>query len=99
MSITADQGCDIWYSINGGQDEQYTAPFEVSETSTIVAYAKDNAGNESAKVTNTLTFGPSYTSCAAANAAATGTTADVCVRLTDVRVTYVVPDPSNKACA
>ena len=90
--ITADQGDEIWYSLNDGADQQYTAAFTVSETTKVTAYAKDNAGNESAKVTSTFTIAPTFTSCAAANAAATSTKIDARVTLTDALVTYVIPD-------
>ena len=66
VAITAEQGCDIFYTVNGGDEQKYSAPFTVSETSTIVAYAKDAAGASSNKTTTTLTIGASYTSLAEA---------------------------------
>ena len=60
VAITAEQGCDIFYTVNDGQEQKYSAPFTVSETSTIVAYAKDAAGASSNKATATLAIGASY---------------------------------------
>ena len=52
VTITADQGATIFYTINDGEEQEYTRPFNVSETSVIVAYAKvGNTVSESTTVT------------------------------------------------
>lgn len=38
VTLTADNGADIYYSINGGEDTLYTEPFAVTEEITVSAY-------------------------------------------------------------
>ena len=56
VTITAESGLDIYYSLNGADAVKYTAPFQVDATSTIVAYTQDSKGNKSAEVTVTITI-------------------------------------------
>ncbi len=56
VTITVENGLTAYYSINGADPVKYTAPFQVSETSTIVAYTQDANGNKSAEVTVTYTI-------------------------------------------
>ena len=88
VTITAEEGATIFYTLNDGEAAEYTAPFTVSETTTITAYAKkgeDVSGN----VTATLTFAPTYTTFAAANEAATKDKVAVRLTFTEALVTFV----------
>lgn len=51
VTITAEEGTEIFYTINGGETQNYEAPFVVSETSTIVAWAENEDGDASSKTT------------------------------------------------
>lgn len=88
VTITAEEGAEIYYTLNAGEEAKYEAPFAISETTTITAYAKkgeDVSGN----VTATLTFAPTYTTFAAANEAATKDKVAVRLTFTEALVTYV----------
>ncbi len=88
VTITAEEGATIYYSLNDGEAAEYTEPFTVSETTTITAYAKkgeDVSGN----VTATLTFATTYTTFAAANEAATKDKVAVRLTFTEALVTFV----------
>lgn len=88
VTITAEDGATIFYTLNDGEAAEYTEPFTVSETTTITAYAKkgeDVSGN----VTATLTFATTYTTFAAANEAATKDKAAVRLTFTEALVTFV----------
>ena len=88
ITITAEEGAEIYYTLNGGEEQKYTAPFTVSETTTIEAYAKvGEQKSDNAKVI--ITFGPIYNSLAAANEAATGDRIVSRVNFTEALVTFV----------
>ena len=88
ITITAEEGAEIYYTLNGGEEQKYTAPFTVSETTTIEAYAKvGEQKSDKAKVI--ITFGPIYNSLAAANEAATSDRIVSRVNFTEALVTYV----------
>ncbi|MDY3031196.1 MAG: FN3 associated domain-containing protein [Clostridia bacterium] len=41
VKLTAEEGCDIYYSTDGGTNfEKYISPFDIEATSTIICYAK-----------------------------------------------------------
>lgn len=40
VTLTGDQGADIYYSFDGESYNKYTAPVEISETKTLYAYAQ-----------------------------------------------------------
>ncbi len=56
VTITAEDGLDIYYSVNGADPVKYTAPFQVTETSNVTAYTVDASGNKSAEVTVSYTI-------------------------------------------
>lgn len=56
VSITADEGTTAYYSLNGGEYQVYSAPFQVSETTTVSAYAQDADGNKSSTVSSVITI-------------------------------------------
>ncbi len=88
ITITAEEGADIYYTLNGGEEQKYTVPFTVSETTTIEAYAKvGEQKSDNAKVI--ITFGPIYNSLAAANEAATSDRIVSRVNFTEALVTFV----------
>ncbi len=88
VAITAEDGADIYYTLNGGEEQKYEAPFTVTETTTIEAYAqKGEEKSETAKVV--ITFGPVFNTFAAANEAATGDRIVSRVNFTDALVIYV----------
>ena len=88
VTITAEEGAEIYYTLNGGGETKYEAPFVVDETTTIVAYAKKGE-DESSQAKATLTFGPVYDNLAAANAAATNDRVVSRVNFTEALVTFV----------
>ena len=88
VTITAEEGATIIYTLNEGEATEYTAPFTVSETTTIVAYAKKGE-DVSGEVKATLTMGPSYATLAAANAAATTDRVVSRLALNEALVTFV----------
>ncbi len=49
------EGANIYYSINGGEEVLYSAPFTINSNSTVVAYAKLGENN-SVQITETFTF-------------------------------------------
>ena len=88
VTITAEEGAEIYYTLNGGEEQKYEAPFSVTETTEIEAYAKK--GTDVSKTTKvTVTFGPIYNTFAAANEAATSDRIVSRVNFTDALVTYV----------
>ena len=88
VSITADEGAEIFYTLNDGAEQKYEAPFTVSETTVIKAYAK--VGEDASTITTeTLTFPAVYENLAAANEAATDNKVPVRVNFTDALVLYV----------
>ena len=86
--ITAEEGAEIYYTLNGGEEQKYEAPFTVSETTTVEAYAKVGE-NKSGTAKVIITFGPVYAGFAAANEAATNDHVVARVNFTDALVTYV----------
>ena len=58
MSVNGTPGTayTIYYKLNGGNEQEYTAPFTVSTTTVITAYAQDLQGNKSDIVTRTITI-------------------------------------------
>lgn len=56
VSITAEEGTTAYYSLNGGDFQAYSAPFQVSETTTVTAYAQDADGNKSSEVSSVITI-------------------------------------------
>ncbi|MCH5176382.1 MAG: chitobiase/beta-hexosaminidase C-terminal domain-containing protein, partial [Prevotellaceae bacterium] len=70
VSISVEAGLTAYYTLNGGAETKYTAPFTVSETTTVVAYAMDADGNKSSMVTNVITIAN------IGNLVGSGTTAD-----------------------
>lgn len=56
VSITADEGLTIHYSLDGTTFQLYSTPFVVSETSTVYAYTTDVAGASSPVVSSTITI-------------------------------------------
>lgn len=88
VSITAEEGAEIFYSLNKAGEQKYEAPFTVSETTVIEAYAKKGE-DVSTTTKETLTFGVSIANLAAANEAATNDKVSVRVNFTDALVLYV----------
>lgn len=70
VSISVEAGLTAYYTLNGGAETKYTAPFTVSETTTVVAYAMDADGNKSSTVTSVITIAN------IGNLVGSGTTAD-----------------------
>lgn len=51
VTLTAESGCDIYYSLDGTHFEKYTTPIEIETTSTITCYAERTTdGKQSNKV-------------------------------------------------
>jgi len=68
VSITCEtEGADIYYTINDGEETLYTAPFTLTETATVSAYA-DLDGVESSLATATYTQRAAVATIAEANA-------------------------------
>jgi hypothetical protein len=55
VTLTAEEGANIYYSLNDGEPILYTGPFTVNETSTITAYAEVGE-THSDNTSVTLTF-------------------------------------------
>ena len=54
VELTAEDDCEIYYSINGGNSyELYTKPFDVETSTTVLAYAKRKTDD---KVSDTVKF-------------------------------------------
>lgn len=47
VTLTAEDGCEIWYSANGVDYELYTEPINVNVSKTIYCYALRNSGKNS----------------------------------------------------
>lgn len=88
VTITAEEGVEVFYTLNGGDETKYESPFTVSEDTEIVAYAKKGE-DKSAETKATLTFGPIYTTFAAANEAATADRIVSRLTFTEALVTFV----------
>ena len=56
VTITAGEGTTIYYSLNGGEYQTYTAPFSVEKTTTVKAYAEDASGTKSSEVESVITI-------------------------------------------
>ena len=74
VTMNAAEGATIYYTINGGDEQEGLAPVTITltETSTIEAYAKLD-GTESAKVTATYTKDEGITRLAQVNGLGNGT--------------------------
>ncbi len=87
VSIAAAEDMKIYYTTNGDEptaaSTEYTAPFEITATTTVKAIAYDEA-NAKASVVATKTYTKAMT-CAEANAAAANTV----INLNTVTVVYV----------
>ncbi|MCD8282508.1 MAG: carbohydrate binding domain-containing protein [Prevotella sp.] len=66
VSMTASDGCTIYYTVNGGDEQEYTSEFTLSDTGTytIAAYAKDESGTTSSTTTVEIVIEEPITSCA-----------------------------------
>lgn len=53
VTLTAEKGCEIWYSTDGENYEKYTSPIEFDISTTIKCYAKRISDG---KTSNTVTF-------------------------------------------
>ena len=91
LTLTADEGCTIYYTENGENPTKestlYTAPITVDKTMTVKAVAYDAAGNASGIASETYTFPVACENIAAAKAQATGTL--VVLTFKDAQVVYV----------
>lgn len=56
VTISVESGLTAYYKLNGGADTKYTAPFTVSQTTTVEAYAQDANGNKSSTVTSVISI-------------------------------------------
>ena len=56
VSITAADTLTTYYTLNDGADSEYTAPFEVSESTRILAYSQDADGNKSDSTESVISF-------------------------------------------
>ena len=55
VTMRAEEGATIFYTVNDGEEQEYDKPFSVSETSVIVAYAKvGNVTSPTTTVTITI---------------------------------------------
>lgn len=57
VTITAEEGLTVYYSLDDGEFQAYSAPFTVSKTTKVSAYATDAAGNQSPTTVSTITIG------------------------------------------
>jgi len=75
VTITAGEGCTVYYTINGENPTDastlYEAPFTVSEDCTVKAIAYDGDDNASSIASAVFKFAQTYTTIAALCAAAT----------------------------
>lgn len=56
VTITTEtEGATIIYTLNGGAEQTYTAPFDITETTTIAAYATKEGMDNSSTATATIT--------------------------------------------
>lgn len=117
ITITAADGCKIYYTLDGqnptddvddGSTKLYTAPFTVSETTTVKAIAFDADDNKSNIVTETYTIvtlldgaegegteASPYNTIAAINEANMGTTATIFVQGTIVSISELSTQYGN----
>lgn len=56
VSISAADGLSVYYSTDGTNYQIYSAPFLISATTTVSAYAQDAEGTKSQTVTSTITI-------------------------------------------
>ena len=91
LTLTAGEGCTIYYTENGENPTKestlYTAPITVDKTMTVKAVAYDAAGNASGIASETYTFPVACENIAAVKAQATGTL--VVLTFKDAQVVYV----------
>ncbi len=77
VTISASDGCTVYYSINDGTEQQYTSSFTLSDAGTyaISAYAQDADGNKSDVTTVTIVIEDiaTYTTTTALRDACTAT--------------------------
>lgn len=93
VTITAEDGLKIYYYTgdDAAAAQEYTQPFEVTETTTITAWAEDADKNKSSEVTSVVTIAtlPSYTTIAAMKEAATATKTKSAYKFENLLVTGV----------
>lgn len=92
VTITADEGATIYYTLDGSEptteSSLYSEVLSISETTTVKAIAVKD-GQTSSVATATFTFGPVYSTFAAANTAATSTHVVSRLTFTEALVTFV----------
>ena len=92
VTITADEGAAIYYTLDGSEptteSSLYSEALSISETTTVKAIAVKD-GQTSSVATATFTFGPVYSTFAAANTAATSTHVVSRLTFTEALVTFV----------
>ncbi len=54
VTITAEEGLTIFYTLNGGDVQEYTGPFTVTESTVVVAYTQNAEGQKSGEVTSDI---------------------------------------------
>lgn len=53
VSLTAEEGCEIWYFVDGGATfEKYTAAIEIETTTNIICYAKRSTDGKQSNMVN-----------------------------------------------
>ena len=96
ITITNNQtGATVYYTINGGDPVEYTAPFTITETSTVAAYAQSGE-DKSATVTATYTFKKVYNGFEELVAANVTSGETVKVTFEDVEITDIYVNGSGK---
>ena len=100
VTITAGEGCDIFYTLDGTepttQSNKYEAPFTVSESCTVKAVALDVTGASSSIVSAVFKFAKTYTNIADLCTDATSTSTPVLVEFNNWICTGVsVKNKSN----
>lgn len=93
VTIEAGEGLSIYYTLDGTTPTTastlYSAPFTISETTTVTAIAVNAEGKASKAVSATLTFAKGYESLAALKAAATDAKTPISFSFTELLVTGV----------